>query len=547
MLNRLNIGKRLTAAFLLAALITLLSGLAGIHFTSRVGNAGIEIGENDGPLIDAVMESKLQATMAHLKFEEIMGGDTAESIDAVRALMQDARWFIVVIAEGGSNEEGTFVALTDPDALAIQARSLAYFDALAAALDQRYASRGETLSEARFHELDAQFDAAFDAFINEIDSLESIIQTRAATSLKGLRDTVDSSRWIMIAIVVAALVTGVLLGQVITASITRPLGACVTLASRIERGDLTASATPTGSDEIAHLQSTLERMRAGLDTMIRGIRDGINTLNGATTALTQSAEQSEKASTEQSDAASGMAAAVEQLSVSIDHIGTLAHDANESARASATELNASGQVIHESADDMTEVARAVNEAAGTIQSLEDFSSQISSVINVIKDIADQTNLLALNAAIEAARAGEQGRGFAVVADEVRKLAERTSNSTQEIADTIAKIQSGTQRAVTEMADGVARVNTGVELAHRAGESVRGIRASAEQVGDAVSDITRTLAEQSSTTHEIATRLERIASAAEANRDLVGNTATSSRTLAGMAVQLEAMVARFQVG
>jgi len=542
----MNIGTRLISAFLALALFTLLSGAAGFYFVGQVGESGIAVGERNAPLVDAVMEAKLLTTEAHLKFEEIMGGDDAESIDSVRQLMADARWYIVAIAQGGKNEEGQFHPISTPEGRSLQVESLARFEQLNAALEERYQSRSKDLPEAQFHALDARFDATFDSFISEIDKLESAIQAEVALSLQRLRDTVSESHVALGALVAAAVIAGLILGRLTTRSITVPLRDCVGMAERIEHGDLTVRLKDNRSDEIGQLMRALEGMRGGLSAMLARLRDNIGELNNAATVLEDSAARSEQASTEQSEAAVSMAASVEELSVSIDHLGERAHDANSTSQASSSQLDQSSRIIHEAADEMHTIAQAVTETARTISDLEAYSSQISTIVTVIQEIADQTNLLALNAAIEAARAGEQGRGFAVVADEVRQLAERTTSSTREIASTIHKIQERTHQAVTEMRSGVQRVDDGVKLAQDAGQSVAEIRRSSDHVTESVADITAILAEQSSSTRTIAVSVERIAASAEENRSLVAKTATSARSLADMSRVLEEMVAGFRV-
>jgi methyl-accepting chemotaxis protein len=226
--------------------------------------------------------------------------------------------------------------------------------------------------------------------------------------------------------------------------------------------------------------------------------------------------------------------------------GDNAQQAHAASQSSATVAAEGGLIIHQAANEMGQISTAVNATAGSIKELESLSLQISSIVNVIGEIAGQTNLLALNAAIEAARAGEQGRGFAVVADEVRKLAERTGKSTQEISEMISRVQNSTQKAVHDMESGVVRANEGVQLAHKAGDSVVGIRAEAELVTTAVNGISHALKEQTIAAREIAQRVEHIAQGAETNSATASQTAASARHLEDLVQRMNALTTYFKV-
>ena len=317
-------------------------------------------------------------------------------------------------------------------------------------------------------------------------------------------------------------------------------------AESIAAGDLTKPLPPASKDELGDLNAALSVMRNNLHELIASLREGITSLNQSSGNVSASAHKSSKVSEMQSEAASGMASAMEELSVSIDQVSEHASNAHRVSQISSEKAVEGGQVIHSAATEMENIASSVNQVAAKINGLEEYSKQISGIANTIKEIADQTNLLALNAAIEAARAGEQGRGFAVVADEVRKLAERTANSTKEISGMIGKIQVGTQEAVKEMEVSVTRVNDGVELARKAGDSVSSIREAAENAAHDVDDITHAIQEQSLAARDIAQRIEKIAQGTEENTLASTQTADSAKQMAELSKNLDELAARFRI-
>ena len=317
-------------------------------------------------------------------------------------------------------------------------------------------------------------------------------------------------------------------------------------AESIAAGDLTRPLPLATKDELGDLNAALSVMRNNLHKLIANVRDGITSLNQSSGDVSTSAHRSLKVTQMQSEAASGMAAAMEELSVSIDQVSEHANDAHRVSKTSSEQAVEGGRIIHSAATEMEHIATAVNNVGEKIRGLEKYSSEISGIVNVIREIAEQTNLLALNAAIEAARAGEQGRGFAVVADEVRKLAERTAVSTKEISTMIAKIQGGTKEAVDEMEIGVKRVSDGVGLARQAGNSVSSISDAAQQAAHAVDDITHAIKEQSLAARDIAQRIEKIAQGTEENSVASSKTATSARQMAELSGLLDELASRFKI-
>ncbi|MGA9120472.1 MAG: methyl-accepting chemotaxis protein, partial [Bacteroidota bacterium] len=205
-----------------------------------------------------------------------------------------------------------------------------------------------------------------------------------------------------------------------------------------------------------------------------------------------------------------------------------------------------GQVVDETVVGMKRIAEVVNKSAATVKALGKSSDQIGEIIGVIDDIADQTNLLALNAAIEAARAGEQGRGFAVVADEVRKLAERTTKATKEIAGMIKAIQADTTGAVSSMAEGTKEVDEGIKLADKAGVSLNEIVEVSQKVTDMVSQIAAASEEQSSASEQISKNVEAISTVTAETAQGVQQIARAAEDLNRLTENLQQLLSRFKL-
>jgi len=344
-------------------------------------------------------------------------------------------------------------------------------------------------------------------------------------------------------------VVAVALAAWIIRAVTRPLGAepddAKAIVARIAQGDLTQEIALRQGDSDS-LLSAMRHMQTSLRKLIGELKANADGVASAAHQLSSASEQLAIGTAQQSEAASSMAAAVEEMTVSINHVSDSANEARLVTDETGEQSNNGKRVIQGTVAEMKEISRTVAEASETIHAVGENSQKISSIVQVIKDVADQTNLLALNAAIEAARAGEQGRGFAVVADEVRKLAERTAQATTEIGDMINAVQSSAQAAVGTMQQAVVRVEGGVEMANRAGESMSGISDGAERVVSAVNEISSALKEQSVASNEIASNVERIAQMSEENSAATREAADTARQLEALAVGTRAAVSQFRV-
>jgi len=316
------------------------------------------------------------------------------------------------------------------------------------------------------------------------------------------------------------------------------------LANEIANGDLSRN-IPLKSGDNSSLLFAMRSMQIRLREIIKNVTDNASQIVVSAKHLADSSKIVLSGSQRQNDAANGVAAAVEEMNASIEQIASNADHSEKMAKQAGSISDQGRQVVSDAVDGMNTIANSVSESSNIIRNLGKDTQRITDIVKVIKDIADQTNLLALNAAIEAARAGEQGRGFAVVADEVRKLAERTAKSTQEIADMTEDIQNNANNAVTSMEQGTSQVNAGVEKARRAGNSMAEIKEGTEQVVSTVADITSALKEQSSAVNLVASEVAAIATMVNDNTLEVDSLAQTSERLYSLAGELQKSVSYFK--
>ena len=366
------------------------------------------------------------------------------------------------------------------------------------------------------------------------------------TTLEALENADHGLKVTLITILISLLIVGTI-GITVAREIRFRMNRFRDAISHVNESlDFTARLEISRLDELGLSADAFNKLLDRLQANLKSIAGGAHSVAAAANAMATTANQVATASHQQSEAASNMAATVEQMTVSINHVADRSQEANRLSSESG-QLAASGeQIIGQTADDIHDIAATVDQAAALIHGLEQHSQQIANVVQVIKDVADQTNLLALNAAIEAARAGEQGRGFAVVADEVRKLAERTSVSTQEIATTIDTMRSSASDAVASMQGVVAKVALGVERAQQANESIKQIGQSSRNAVGMAEEISEAISEQGSATNNIATQVERIAQMSEESSAAAGNSAESAHELDRLATDMRHIVSAYRL-
>jgi methyl-accepting chemotaxis protein len=347
-------------------------------------------------------------------------------------------------------------------------------------------------------------------------------------------------------LIVAYLAISIFIGLYFTGSIIKSLGSLLDILVRIAEGDLTARCDVTGSDEIGMLATQVNIIGEKLQGAISLISVTTLQFTSAANQLHTTSEQIATAAEEVAGQAGAVATASEELSATSFEIAqscTLA--AQGAADASNSAIDGSG-VVQETVFGMSDIAGMVKETAVAIAGLGSHSDQIGEIIGTIEDIADQTNLLALNAAIEAARAGEQGRGFAVVADEVRALAERTTKATREIAGMIKSIQSETKKAVIAMEQSVQEVEKGTAYAAKSGGALSDIIDQVNSVSTQVSQIATAAEQQTSTTGEITNNIHQISNVIQETAKGAQDSVQAASMLANLAEDLEQLIGQFKV-
>ncbi|MBI6665753.1 methyl-accepting chemotaxis protein [Pseudomonas syringae] len=383
------------------------------------------------------------------------------------------------------------------------------------------------------------------AYQEKLTRLREQNATEAVSSGKDATEVYNHSVNVLMIVLIAAFLLTVVLAIALTRSIVDPISVSLKLAEDIAAGDLTRQLSVAGSDEASRLMTALNTMSGNLRTTIHEISGASAQLSTAAVEMTSITESADRTLQQQNSEIEQAATAVNEMSAAVEEVARNATSTSQAAQQSSLSADLGNQRVNETLTAMQNLTGLVEGSSAQVTALAGQAQDISKVLGVIRGIAEQTNLLALNAAIEAARAGEQGRGFAVVADEVRALAHRTQTSTQEVEQMISAIQAGSSATVESMQKSTEEVHSTRKTAEDAGESLRQITNSVLEINNRNLQIAAASEQQAHVARDVDRSLVSIRDLAVQSSEGTRQTLIASTELSQLAVNLNDLVLRFK--
>ena len=539
-IRNVSLGPRLALGFGVLALIMLLQGLLSLQQLGVIKKNANDLSENWIPSIEAIdklnaLSLRYRVLMIRTMLQtdpETLARDRAALISTQSEIEQQQRVFEKLISATEEQEAyHEFKALRATLVANVQ-RMISYVDA------------GEP-EKAQ----DLLNKENFNISENIAKSLQKLVEIKiqgGKLSAQHADETYNNSKMLVIGTIALLLVVTVILAYVITQSIAVPIQQAVTAAEVIAGGNLTKRIDAEGQDEPARMLAGLSLMQDSLRSTIKEIASSSAQLAAATEELNSVATDSTRNLQRQNDEIQQAATAVTEMSSAVDEVARNAVGASEAANQSS-KLASDGQArVRQTVTSIQNMTSEVSKTSTLMEGLAEQSRDIGKVLDVIRAIAEQTNLLALNAAIEAARAGEAGRGFAVVADEVRALAHRTQVSTQEIEGMISKVQGGTHAAVASMRDSTEHAKNTLGIAQEAGKALDEIYACSGTISDRNLLIATATEQQAAVAREVDRNIVNISDLSAQSAAGANQTSASAKELARLATGLNRLISRFSV-
>jgi len=555
--GRFRIRTKLAFGFLLIFFIFVVVGLMQWYNIRDLNSRTGEIMDTV-PLVNASKEMRLIISVERNIITMLLLEDNPTRIDALWAShvknVEEFNRFTDALLKGGSTSIGYIEMTTDPDIVKNLKDASNY-------LTKSFVPQMDRMYDVKIWELnDENVEVVVKKLKRSVAEMENIsevmlsklrqVDLLAAKQMDRVRDgsnakAREATAWTLIAIVVAALIS-LFLGFGITEDIVRPINECVNLARDISQGILTSEIKLDRQDEPGILALALNQMSENLRRTIREILQSAEIIATSSEELSVTTDQLARGARSQSSQSEQTATSMTEMSQTILEVARNAGEVSDSAKDTREKAEEGLDRVSMTLEGIKRIADTVIKSTDTIKSLGSSSEHIGEIISTINDIADQTNLLALNAAIEAARAGEQGRGFAVVADEVRKLAERTARSTGEIGEMITRIQTETDASVATIESGREEVGTGVALADDAMAALGEIVESSKKSAEMVQRIASATEQQSAAIEEVSTTIESIAQVSTQAEAASSQIQNSSQDLARIAAETKETLKWFKL-
>ncbi|CAI8810657.1 methyl-accepting chemotaxis protein [Pseudomonas sp. IT-P2] len=539
-LRNLNIAPRAFLGFAFIALLVIVLGVFAVNRMSIIRQASLEMDSTQLPSVTqlaVVTENVLRLRI--LSFRILVNREPAG--------LQEAQTRIGVLVDKVRAAQASYAVLpAGPEERALYQEFSTTLDNYVQAQNQMMElSRQDKLDEMRAL-INTRIKDGTDKMGEQLNKLIAINAADAKTASTQAGEYYNSAITGIIAVSVIAALLTVLLAWLLTRSIVTPLNRAVAAAQTIAGGNLTKAIEIDGKDEPARLLEALSAMQANLRKTIEQIAGSATQLGAAAEELSAVTEEASRGLQQQNDEIEQAATAVNEMTAAVEEVARNAVSTSEASNQSTQAAREGRDQVVKTVDAIQTMTHDVQNTAQMIEGLAEQGRDIGKVLDVIRAIAEQTNLLALNAAIEAARAGEAGRGFAVVADEVRALAHRTAQSTQEIEKMVAGIQNGTGEAVESMQQSNQRTQTTLEMARAAGVALEQITQSIHQINERNLVIASASEEQAQVSREVDRNLVNIRDLATQSAAGANQTSAATHELSRLAVDLNAMVARFVI-
>ena len=539
-LRNLTIGLRASLFFALMTLLMVALGGFALLQMQRMHSYSDEVDKNWLPAILASNDIGLATSRVRALTLRLLTQETPADINDTLARMQegkaalhaaDGRYEALISSEQERTAYGQFVAARD--------RYMAQQEVVT---DLVKSGRRQAAEDA----VSSKLNGYADDMVAKLAELTRLNQQGASAAAGKTSDVYGDSVKMVLALAIASVIATIVLALMLTRSIVGPISQALQVARTIASGDLSQRVQVEGSDEPAELLKALAAMRDSLSDTIEGISNASSQLASASEELNAVTEDSARGLRQQNNELEQAATAVNEMTAAVEEVARNAASTSDASRETDEHSRNGQDQVRQTVSSINALTNDLTETAENVESLAAEVNSITQMLDVIRAVAEQTNLLALNAAIEAARAGEQGRGFAVVADEVRALAHRTQQSTTEIEQMIGSVQKGAGNAVQAMQGSTSMAATTLRLAQAAGEALEGVTRAVSSINERNLVIASASEEQVQVAREVDRNLVNIRDLSTQSAAGAEQTNSASQELSRLAVQLRDLVARFRL-